>query len=56
MNSYRCFLARTLAIADTGVREFVQLKAPDADRAARLALAVSGAMAIVEVVRIEERQ
>ena len=46
MSSYRCFLHRDPQIAETGVR--------DADTAARLALAVSGADAVVEVVRLED--
>lgn len=52
--SYRCFLAYTLQIADTGVRPFVQLKAASACRAAHLARAVTGAQAVVEVIRLEE--
>lgn len=51
---YRCYLNRTHAIAETGEREFVQLRAPSAATAARLALAVTGATAVVEVERIEE--
>lgn len=54
MSRYRCFLHRGTQIAETGVREFVQLRARDADTAARLALAVSGADAVVEVVRLED--
>ena len=54
MRRYRCFIARTLQIAESGLREFVQLRAPDAERAARLALAVTGALAGGEVVRLEE--
>ncbi len=52
---YRCYLNRTHAIAETGEREFVQLRAPSATLAAHLALAVTGAAAVVEVERIEER-
>lgn len=53
MNRYRCFLQYTTAIADTGVLPFVQLRAKSAELAARLALAVTGALAVVEVQRIE---
>lgn len=54
MRRYRCFLARSLTVADGGVHEFVQLRASDAEQAARLALAVTGAVAIVDVVRLED--
>lgn len=54
MRRYRCFLARSLTVADGGVHEFVQLRARDAGTAARLALAVSGAQAVVEVVRLDD--
>lgn len=54
MRRYRCFIARDMSPAETGVLEFVQLRAGSAELAARLALAVTGAMAVVEVVRIEE--
>lgn len=54
MNRYRCYLQRSTEIAATGVLPFVQLKAKSAECAARLALAVSGAIAVVEVERIEE--
>ena len=53
-NRYRCYLNRSYAIAETGEREFVQLRAPSASRAAHLALAVSGALSVTEVERIEE--
>lgn len=52
--SYRCVLAFNLQIADTGVRPFVQLRAPSACRAARLAQWATGAQAVVEVIRLEE--
>jgi hypothetical protein len=51
---YRCHLIRTYAIAETGEREVVQLRAPSAALAARLALHVTGAAAVVEVERIED--
>ena len=51
---YPCYLNRTHAIAETGEREFVQLRAPSAALAAHYALAVTGAAAVVEVERIEE--
>lgn len=51
---YRCYLNRSHAIAETGEREFIQLKATSASSAAHLALAVTGATAVVEVERIEE--
>lgn len=51
---YRCYLNRSHAIAETGEREFIQLKAPSAASAAHFALAVTGATAVVEVERIEE--
>ncbi|MFM1991314.1 MAG: hypothetical protein RJA99_4271 [Pseudomonadota bacterium] len=51
--TYRCHLARTHAVAETGERPFVQLRAPSAVIAAHLALAVTGAVAVVEVERIE---
>jgi hypothetical protein len=51
-NRYRCFLS-TGHQADTGVLQFVQLRAVSADVAARLAHAVTGA-GVVEVVRLEE--
>ena len=54
MNRYRCFIARSLAPAETGELEFVQLRARTATDAARLALAVSGALSVVEVVRLED--
>ena len=54
MNRYRCFLQYSTEPAETGVRPFVQLKAKTAELAARAALAVSGALAVVEVVRLEE--
>lgn len=54
MRSYRCFLTRSFEIADTGVREWIQLRARDAVDAACLALAVSGANSVVDVIRIEE--
>lgn len=54
MRRYRCFLARSLAIADTGAHEFVQLHAADAEQAARLAIAVTGALAVVDVIRLED--
>lgn len=51
---YRCYLNRSHAIAETGEREFVQLRAPSAATAAHLALAVTGALAVTEVERVEE--
>ena len=51
--SYRCHLRRNLLIAESGVLEFIQVKATDAESAARAALKVSGAIAVVEVERIE---
>lgn len=54
MNRYRCFLQYTTALAETGVLPFVQLRAKSAEVAARLALAVTGALAVVEVQRLEE--
>lgn len=54
MNRYRCYLHRGSQPANTGVREFIQLRARDATAAARLALAVSGADAVVEVERLED--
>jgi len=54
MNRYRCYLQLSTEPAETGVRPFIQLKAKTAELAARLALAVSGALAVVEVVRVEE--
>lgn len=54
LHRYRCYLQRSTEPADTGVRPFLQLKARSAEAAARLALAVSGALAVVEVERIEE--
>ena len=54
MRRYRCFLSRDMSPAETGVREFVQLRAKTAEQAARLALAVSGARAVVEVERLED--
>lgn len=52
-SSYRCHLAQSNAIAETGERPWIQLKAPSAATAAHLALAVTGALAVVEVERIE---
>ena len=52
---YRCFLQYTTGVAESGVHPFIQLRARSAEIAARLALAVSGAMAVVEVERLEER-
>lgn len=54
MKRYRCYLQLGTEIAASGVLPFLQLKAESAERAARLALAVSGAIAVVEVERIEE--
>jgi hypothetical protein len=54
-HSYRCYLQRSHQPAETGVREFVQLRAPDAQVAARAAIHVTGAMAVVEVERQEPR-
>ena len=51
---YRCFLQHSTQPADTGVLPFVQLRAKSAELAARLALAVSGALAVVEVQRLED--
>jgi hypothetical protein len=56
MPRYRCYLAHTLGISETGVHPFVQLQAASATLAARLALAVTGALAVVDVVRLEEVQ
>jgi hypothetical protein len=53
-NRYRCYLNRSHTVAETGEREFIQLRAPSAATAAHLALHVTGATAIVEVERIEE--
>lgn len=53
VHRYRCHLQRSTQIADTGVREFVQLRAQDAEQAARLAIAVTGAIAVTEVERLE---
>jgi len=54
MSRYRCYLAHSLGIAESGVHPFVQLRAATAEIAARLAIAVTGAIAVVEVVRLEE--
>lgn len=54
MNRYRCYLQFATELAATGVLPFVQLRARNAEIAARLALAVTGAVAIVEVERLEE--
>lgn len=54
MSRYRCFITRSLALTDNGELEFVQLRARSATDAARLALAVTGAMSVVEVVRLED--
>jgi hypothetical protein len=54
MHRYRCYLTHTLGIAESGVHPFVQLRAATAELAARLALAVTGAIAVVEVERLEE--
>lgn len=54
MRRYRCFITRSLEIAAAGVHEFVQLHAGDAEQAARLALAVTGALAVVDVIRLED--
>jgi hypothetical protein len=51
---YRCYLSRSHAIAETGEREYVQLKAPSATAAAHLAAAVTGAISVVEVERLED--
>lgn len=51
--SYRCFLVRSTAIVESGQLEYVQLRAQTAYEAARLALAVTGALAVAEVQRIE---
>lgn len=51
---YRCYLQRSNQVSESGVREFLQLRARSAEAAARLALAVSGADAVVEVERLEE--
>lgn len=53
LNRYRCHLQRSHQIAETGVREYVQLKASNAEQAARIALMVSGAIAVTEVERLE---
>ena len=53
--SYRCYYATSLEVAETGERQYVQLRAPSATSAARLALSVlASAIAVTEVVRIEE--
>lgn len=39
MRRYRCFLTRSLEIATSGVHEFVQLKARDAEQAALICCA-----------------
>ena len=54
MNRYRCYLFPGLGLSETGVLPYLQLRAATAELAARLALAVSGALAVVEVVRLEE--
>lgn len=54
LHTYRAYLQRSLMPSATGVLEFIQLKAESATLAARAALAVSGAMAVVEVERIEQ--
>lgn len=51
---YRCFLQLSTQPAETGVLPYVQLRAPDAEQAARRAHHVTGA-AIVEVQRMEDR-
>lgn len=54
INRHRCFLQFTTALSETCVHPFVQLRARSAELAARLALAVTGALAVVEVQRLEE--
>jgi hypothetical protein len=54
LHRYRCYLQHSFAPSDTGVLPFVQLRARTAELAARLALAVSGALAVVEVIRLED--
>lgn len=51
---YRCFLQHSTQINESGVQPFVQLRAKTAELAARLALAVSGAIAVTDVVRLED--
>jgi len=54
MRRYRCYLARSRDISETGLREYVQLRASNAEHAARLALATTGAESVIEVERLEE--
>lgn len=54
MRRYRCYLARSFDLSETGVREYVQLQARNAEHAARLALATTGATSVIEVERLEE--
>lgn len=51
---YRCYLQRSTQIVESGVLEFLQLRAKTAEAAARLALAVSGAIAVTDVIRLED--
>jgi hypothetical protein len=51
---YRCFITRSYAMSETGVLEFIQLKASDAQEAARAAIWVTGALACIEVQRLED--
>jgi len=51
---YRCYFTNDASVSDTGTYPFVQLRAESASMAERLAYAVTGALAIVCVQRIEE--
>ena len=54
LSRYRCYLQRSTQIVESGVMDFLQLRARTAEAAARLALAVSGALAVTDVVRLED--
>jgi hypothetical protein len=51
---YRCYFTNSVTVSETGTYPFVQLRAESASMAERLAYAVTGAVAIVCVQRIEE--
>jgi hypothetical protein len=51
---YRCFFTNSLTVSETGAYPYVQLRAESAAMAERLAQAVTGAIAIVCVQRLEE--
>ena len=53
---YRCHITRSYGISETGVLETIQLRATNAEHAARAALWVTGALACVCVERLEEAQ